>query len=525
MSKPKNKQVYNYIIEKQYRDFTKELDCSSMTREQANEVYAMESVTKNIHAQKKLCKTDLFYLLTVVLKRSDANKDFVYDRCREVQKNPNGYLDLWSREHYKSTVITFAKTIQDLIIDPNVTIGIFSHTRPIAKAFLEQIKRELEQNEVLKSLFPEIFYQNPQNESSKWSLDSGITVKRSANPKEQSVEAWGIVDGQPTSKHFSILVYDDVVTRESVSTPEQIKKVTDSWGLSLNLGSVDGVKRYIGTRYHMNDTYKTMMDRGSVIPRIYPATKDGTMEGEPVLLTKESLMSKRRDMGAYIFTCQMMQNPVADKAMSFKKEWLVYYDQLGDTKNWNKYIVVDPASSKKATSDYTVMEVIGLAPDNNYYLIDAVRDRMNLTQRANKLFELHKLHLPKAVGYEKYGIQADIEHIKYVQEQKNYRFSITELGGIISKEDRIKKLVPIYEQKRFYMPKQLHFVDSEGVTRDYIREFIEDEYLSFPVSVHDDMMDCRARILDPVLCADFPRLVNVKRTSRQSYVGDGSWMG
>ncbi len=32
------------------------------------------------------------------------------------------------------------------------------------------------------------------------------------------------------------------------------------------------------------------------------------MEGEPVLLTKEQLQTKRREMGPYVFGCQMMQD-------------------------------------------------------------------------------------------------------------------------------------------------------------------------------------------------------------------------
>jgi hypothetical protein len=141
---------------------------------------------------------------------------------------PDGYLDLWAREHWKSSIITFALTIQDILRDPEVTVGIFSHTRPIAKAFLRQIKQEFERNERLKRWFPDVLWADPRNDSPKWSEDEGITVKRKGNPKEATVEAWGLVDGQPTSKHFSKLVYDDVVTRESVTTPEMMAKTTDA---------------------------------------------------------------------------------------------------------------------------------------------------------------------------------------------------------------------------------------------------------------------------------------------------------
>ena len=59
-----------------------------------------------------LCKNDLFYLLVYGLKRKDVDNDWLFERCLDVQMSPDGMLDLWSREHYKSTIITYAKAIQ-----------------------------------------------------------------------------------------------------------------------------------------------------------------------------------------------------------------------------------------------------------------------------------------------------------------------------------------------------------------------------------------------------------------------------
>lgn len=498
--------------------------CKGLSRKQANELYIEILEADDREALRQLTREDLFFLMTTACKRKDMDRDWLYDRCREVEANPDGYLDLWAREHYKSTIITFGKSLQDILINPEITIGIFSHTRPIAKGFLDQIKRELETNDFLKEYFDDVLYEKPESQSERWSLDSGLIVKRSTNPKEATLEAWGLVDGQPTSKHFSLLVYDDVVTRESVTTPEQIKKVTEAWELSINLGAEGGRKRYIGTRYHANDTYRIMMERGSVIKRIHTATDTGKLEGNPVLLSKDSLMQKRRDMGPYTFGSQMLQDPVADKAMGFREEWLKFTNGVPEHNGWNIYLLVDPASKRKKTNDYTVMEVIGLAPDNNYYLLDAIRDRLNLTKRTDKVFELHEKWQPSVVGYEQYGMQSDIEHIQFVMEQRNYRFNIIEVGGQMPKEDRIQRLIPIYEQGRFYMPKQLIYIDSEGRVRDYVKLFIEDEFLSFPVSTHDDMLDCRSRIVDPTLGAKFPKIQKKTQTQDDSFAGPQSWM-
>jgi predicted phage terminase large subunit-like protein len=528
MTREEKLELLALLEERERRQIADSLDCSTYTREQSNAVYRNVIETKNIAAQRKLCRTDLFYLLTIALSRKDVDHEWLYDRCREVQASPDGHLDLWARDHYKSTIITFAKTIQDILCDPEVTVGIFSHTRPIAKAFLEQIKREYETNDYLKKLFPDVLYEKPQVEAPKWALDSGIIVKRKTNPKEATVEAWGLVDGQPTSRHFTHQIYDDVVTLESVNTPDQIKKTTAAWEMSLNLGSGERTKRrYIGTRYHINDTYKVMIDRGSVKPRIKPATHNGKAppEGKSVFLPDDLLMQKRRDQGPYTFGTQQLQDPIADKAMSFKREWLKYYEKLGDTSKWNRYLIVDPASAKKRTSDYTVMIVLGLAPDQNYYLIHAIRDRLNLTQRAAKLFELHQEFQPKTVGYEKYGKDADIEHIQYEMEQRNYRFPITELGGSVAKEDRIKGLIPKFEQGKVWLPKKLSFVDYEGTSVDFVQKFIDDEYLAFPVCVHDDMLDCLARILDQDLGAQFPKIQPPKPKRTFASGGNSGWMG
>ena len=93
---------------------------------------------------------------------------------------------------------------------------------------------------------------------------------------------------QPTGRHFSLIIYDDVVVQDAITTPEQIKKTTTQWELSLNLGSThDPRYQYAGTRYAYGDTYGTILQRAAVKPRIHPATYNGQMDGEPVFLAQQ----------------------------------------------------------------------------------------------------------------------------------------------------------------------------------------------------------------------------------------------
>ena len=459
----------------------------------------------------ELGRRDLWFLLVHlcnqrhILRYPEYGQDWLFERCREVQADPDGYLDLWAREHFKSTIITYGLTIQDILNDPELCFGIFSHIRPIAKTFLWNIQQEFERNEALKDLYPQILWSNPRGkgQAPKWSLDDGIVVKRRSNRREATVEAWGLVDGMPTAKHFDVLVFDDVVTEKSVTTPDMIEKVTQAWSLALNLGRKGGKRRMIGTRYHYNDTYVEVMRRDAARPRVYPATADGKMDGQPVLLSRDELELKRRDMGPYVFGCQMLQDPKADKAQGFLEEWLRYWDPKG-WGQFNRYILVDPASEKKKDNDYTAMMVLGLGPDKNYYLIDMVRDRLNLAERGRLLFKLHRTYRPLAVGYEKIGMQSDIEHFKDLMERENYRFEITPLGGTMAKNDRIKRMIPLFEQKRVFIPIRCAYVDYEKKTRNLTAEFVNDEYLAFPVAAHDDMLDCLSRILDEDLPTAWP---------------------
>lgn len=256
----------------------------------------------------------------------------------------------------------------------------------------------------------------------------------------------------------------------------------------------------------------------------------------------EKLEGIKRTLRTESWLSLYQQRCVSDDGSYFKLAWLreafepkEYTPQ--EARGFAKYILVDPATSKKRGSDYTAMWVLGLGADRNFYVLDAVRDKLDLRERADKLFELHQRWKPiTRVYYEQYALSGDIPYIK---EKMNgfggsppYRFNITTVGGNVKKTERIGRLVPLMRDHRIRMPRHL-WRTCEGREVDLVKLF-EEELKAFPVAAHEDMLDSLARITDPEdaernqLVLEWPKtpdeLQAQAQTMREKTGRGGGWM-
>lgn len=222
----------------------------------------------------------------------------------------------------------------------------------------------------------------------------------------------------------------------------------------------------------------------------------------PERFTKDVLEEKKRELGPYAYAGQYLQNPVPLGGGEFKDSFFQYY-KVGafNARGCNVYILVDPNREKKKSSDYTAIAVIALGQDQNYYLVDGVREILDPKERAEKLFELHRKWTnlsgkPPKVGYEHYGAEVDLFYIKEKQRDESYRFHIKEIRGKGAKEDRIRRLIPDMSDLRFYLPEDLFYKSPNGLISNFISDIVEQEFLLFPVSPHDDFMDAMSMIYD-----------------------------
>ena len=112
-----------------------------------------------------------------------------------------------------------------------------------------------------------------------------------------------------------------------------------------------------------------LLKRGALKPRVYPATDDGTIDGNPVFLSPKVWQKKKDDSSLYTIACQQLQNPNEGGGREFEPEWLRTYELRPET--LNVYILCDYAGSRKSTgSSNTAMAVVGVDGNENKFLLD-----------------------------------------------------------------------------------------------------------------------------------------------------------
>ena len=473
-----------------------------------------------IPTYRQLILNDLFFNVYFVWMQGASqdfldnivNTPFVVDACREVEEGPRSKtLDLWAREHFKSTIITQAETVQRILRNPEERIAIFSYVRPAAKAFLRKIMTKLEESDLLKACFPDILYMNPRKEARKWSEDEGIIVKRNGVYVEATVEAWGLIEGMPTGRHFTHRVYDDIVTEDMVDSPNPediFKKVLRKFDSSQNLGTFTGTYRIIGTHYHHLDPLMELRGRtdsdGKPLYhlRIKPATHDGTASGDPVLLPRERLEELRAG-DPYIFACQQLLDPTPQADRKLNSDFVIHVKKEQVPKHIFKFLLIDQAGDnpkKDLTKDSWAILLVGVDPNlddygaSDVYILDAVIEPMGETEAIDNVVKMYmRGGLVHCVGVEKVNVSTTHAHIKkalaahgrYLDETKGSLFLLRPSGR--NKKKRILSALswPLDNGK-------IHMVDT--VPEPYCDRILK-EMDKFPFW-HDDALDALSYLYD-----------------------------
>lgn len=400
------------------------------------------------------------------------------------------HLYLMPRGTLKTSVITIAGSIQWLLNFPEDRVAIDSETVTKAQGFLTEIKGHFEENEKLRDIWFALYKHYPDRDSKKkkWSTEGLVIATRTKSRKEPSIDAIGPGVAR-NGWHYDIAFLDDLHSELNTKTREEIDKIKEHRKLVYSLLDPSAPQIVIGTRWAFGDMYQSIIDEEQEDFNFITRSaigKDGE-EFYPTRLSIPVLNRFRRIQGAYLFSCQYMNNPVDDESATFKREDFRYMPRANMTdKAINWYGLVDP-SYEGPYSDYCAIVIAGIGHDGRLYIKHIERKKMTYAEIINRMFELDSMFKLARWGLETVGTQKSIQYTLAQEElkrNKKLRMHFFKSRSA-TKEERIRALAPYYENHEVF-----HCIGMPNL------DILEDELTKFPRAKNDDVSDCFAGILE-----------------------------
>jgi predicted phage terminase large subunit-like protein len=466
-----------------------------------------DSYAEYLQYVRALAEKDFLFFSYYVLDLP-LGHPYLIARCYETQdlQDERYVLLLAGRNHYKSVINTIAFPLWRALNHPNETFAIFSFEKGKAEGQLLSIKQLCEYNTFLYELWPNVFKENKNSsETAKWSIDKGLCLKRTTTVKEPTFAAFAFIQGTPVSTHFDYVIVDDPVTEANSRTSGQNDQIRKGYAKLTYLLTDNGKMRTIATRYDVSDLSSDLLKDDRYKKIIIPAevNEQGQPQrfGIPVLLTREQLDNKIKDLmiesidAEFEYHCQYLQDPQGAVKVNPKRAWLQHYAKLPE--NLYKYVFVDPANSKNTDADYSVLVVLGTSSDNKYYLVDMIRDKLDVFERFNAMYDLNLKHSPELFYYEAQANSSDMTIIEQQLLNVKVPFFVEKVQSNESgsKMKRMQNLLAVFKRGDFLLPETLPYMQEDGREVDLVQEFIITEFLKFPRLSHDDMLDAMSWIL------------------------------
>jgi hypothetical protein len=480
---------------------------------------------KQLRALRLNCLGSLFYFIKVGLRRKKLTEHLHLPLALSLEVDVLNDVHEWPRDHFKSTlaseglamwrVLPFSQQDEDELRtagysqdfvnwmrrkhNPDLRTLLVSENLENAAKLGTRIRWHYDSNTLYRALFPETL----PDSSSIWHTRS-LHIKR---PKHTTGGAHGEgtfdflgVGSALQSRHYTGGVFeDDLVGRKAIESPSVMDKTIDYHRLIVGAfeddrpgESVDEL--VIGNRWGFHDLNSWIRENESWFRFHTHSALGGCCAVHPAdtiifpeVFSKEKLEKWRKRLGAYLFSCQFLNNPTAPEDADFKESDVRWFGFINDVEGqwihhevvdgivWpnlkpsavDKVLVTDPAHAGQAGTNRCrhAICVVGQSVDDNIYLLDTWAQASNYDVYFDKLYEMAKKHRIRKVGFETVAAQKFAAyHLMYRNRYQDWKLKLIELKGEVEgpdgemtrkKEWRIRTIIgPILESNKLWLRRE-----------------------------------------------------------------------
>jgi predicted phage terminase large subunit-like protein len=294
------------------------------------------------------------------------------------------------------------------------------------------------------------------------------------------------------------LIVDDPLNAHDAQSETNRKNANDWFTTTLMSRLNDkrsGAIFVVTQRLHQEDLTGILIEQGwdgLVLPAIAP--RDTTLqignwshswkEGEPLQQTRESLkvLEDQRKYKAEVFAAQYMQDPVPEAGNMLKREWIKWYEAAPVRQPGDRVVMsCDLAMKATGTSNYSVCLTFLVRNNNEYYLIDVWRKRVEFPELCAAIVALAKKHQPNAILIEDHALGSPL----IAQLRRDGIEGIVPIRPTADKRSRMDGETAKLQAGSLILPK----------AAPWLEEFLI-EYVGFPNGKYDDQMDALSQFLN-----------------------------
>jgi len=407
------------------------------------------------------------------------------------------------RRHAKSTAVTLAYALASVLFRNKSYVLIVSDTITQATQFLGDIKKELADNDKIRTLFKIKEFEKDAEDNVIVTCDDGHQFRISAKGSEQKMRGlkWN-------NKRPDLIIGDDLENDEIVMNADRRNKFKRwFYGALVPSLAVNGVIRIVGTILHEDSLLNNLMpsdyDKHTVntplktysnapkktwIAYKYRAHSDDFRQ---ILWASrydtEWFVRERQDFIdrglADVYSQEYLNMPIDESVAYFKRSDFITDTAEDRRQKLNYYIAADLAISEKETADYSVFLVAGVDENKMLHVKNVIRERLDGREIVDTIFSLYKVYQPELIGIEEMQVSKAIGPFLREEMLKRGMFPNIHLLKHNGK-DKIARAKSIQARVR-----------AHGVKFDKSQDWypiFEDELCKFPRGTKDDQVDAFA---------------------------------